>query len=400
MSGKTLVGFGFGPIQSGLFVYEAYRSRNFERLVIAEIVPDLVDALRNSGGTYTINIATGTGIEHRVIEDVEIYNPRVPSDRDMLATAIAGATEIVTALPSVDFFGSGEKGDVVDILHRGLTLKADTSGPQAIIYTAENDNQAAGNLKQRLVAAATPLDETQCLNTVIGKMSGVVADTQRITDENLKPLTDTLSRAVLVEKFNRILISKIQLPGFVQGIDAFEEKLNLQPFEDAKLYGHNAAHALLGYLLWEKGDTFMADALDDPGLVSFVREAFVHESGAALCSKYRGIDPLFTDKELASHVDDLIERMLNPFLRDTVERVTRDPRRKLGWNDRLVGTMRMVLAGGIKPERFSQGAAAALRYLQQEDNRPGEVLLREIWNAAPESSSDVEAILALVLPPR
>jgi len=27
-------------------------------------------------------------------------------------------------------------------------------------------------------------------------------------------------------------------------------------------------------------------------------------------------------------------------------------------------------------------------------------LLREIWNAAPESSSDVEAILALVLPPR
>ena len=399
MSGKTLVGFGFGPIQSGLFVYEASRSGNFDRLVIAEIMPDLVDALRRSGGTYCINIATGSGIEHHVVEGVEIYNPRVPRDRDALVAAVSGATEITTALPSVDVFGSGEQGDVVDVLRYGLTQKDESGGPQAIIYTAENDKRAAEILKQRLDAHATPMDGTQCLNTVIGKMSGVVADRQRIADENLKPLTDTTSSAVLVEKFNRILMSKIRLPGFSRGIAVFEEKRSLVPFEDAKLYGHNAAHALMGYLLREHGRTFMPDALDDPDLVSFVRDAFVHESGAALCSKYGGVDPLFTGDGLAAYVNDLMERMLNPFLRDTVVRVTRDPRRKLGWNDRLIGTMRMVLGAGIEPERFSRGAAAAMRCLQLEDNRPGEVLLPEIWNTAPESSSDVRAVLERIVGP-
>ena len=32
----TFVGFGFGAIQAGLFLYEAYRSGNFGRLVVAE----------------------------------------------------------------------------------------------------------------------------------------------------------------------------------------------------------------------------------------------------------------------------------------------------------------------------------------------------------------------------
>ena len=40
--GKTFVGFGFGPIQSGLFVFEALRSGNFQNLVIAEVDAELI----------------------------------------------------------------------------------------------------------------------------------------------------------------------------------------------------------------------------------------------------------------------------------------------------------------------------------------------------------------------
>ena len=54
---KTVVGFGFGPIQSGLFLHEAEKSGNFARLVVAEIAGDIVHNLRQSGGKYTINIA-------------------------------------------------------------------------------------------------------------------------------------------------------------------------------------------------------------------------------------------------------------------------------------------------------------------------------------------------------
>ena len=68
---------------------------------------------------------------------------------------------------------------------------------------------------------------------------------------------------------------------------------------------------------------------------------------------------------------DLMERMVNPWLNDLVARVIRDPRRKLGWNDRLIGTMRLVLDAGIAPRRFAEGAAAALAIVGGE--------IRDLW---------------------
>ena len=46
MAGHVFTGFGFGPIQGGLLVAEAFGSGNFERLVIAEIDGELVEAVR------------------------------------------------------------------------------------------------------------------------------------------------------------------------------------------------------------------------------------------------------------------------------------------------------------------------------------------------------------------
>ena len=63
MSEHVFVGFGFGPIQSGLFVKEAFASGNFKRIVISEIDQKLVDAVRADGGSYYVNVAKSDGIE-------------------------------------------------------------------------------------------------------------------------------------------------------------------------------------------------------------------------------------------------------------------------------------------------------------------------------------------------
>jgi mannitol-1-phosphate/altronate dehydrogenase len=91
--------------------------------------------------------------------------------------------------------------------------------------------------------------------------------------------------------------------------------------------------------------------------------------------------------------------MTNPLLRDTVERVTRDPRRKLGWNDRLAGTMRIALSAGIEPARFARAAAAALEALREDcaaAGRPADDL-RSLWlgeGAAPAEAARVAALVA------
>jgi mannitol-1-phosphate 5-dehydrogenase len=175
----------------------------------------------------------------------------------------------------------------------------------------------------------------------------------------------------------------------------FEEKDDLLPFEEAKLFGHNATHALMGYALKRDGFAWMADAARVPDLLSLARDAFLEESGVALCRKHRGVDPLFTESGYRAYADDLLDRMLNPHLRDSVDRVTRDPKRKLGWDDRLVGTMRMALSQGVEPARFAQGAAAALDLLRRDDRRPVEVVLDDIWAGAPQTER--KAILQRIL---
>jgi len=365
MSKRTFVGFGFGAIQAGLFLYEAHRSGNFDRLVVAEVMPEQVETLRRNAGRYHLKVATRTGIENHEVTGVEIFNPNVPADRTKLVAAVAEAAEMATALPSVEFYDS-----IAPILAAGFCGKSQP----CVVYTAENHNRAAEILERQV--GSNP--RVQFLNTVIGKMSGVTGK----------------SREFLVEEFNRILISRITLPEFQRGITVFEEKSDLLPFEEAKLYGHNAVHALLGYLANRRGYQFISDAAQDKPLMTLVREAFLKESGGALIARHHGLDPLFTADGYRAYAEDLLERMTNPYLQDRTERVIRDPRRKLGWDDRLIGTMRLALDAGIAPHRFALGAAAAVELLGAQKTMA--VQLNELWPEADQPPGRKAELIRLI----
>ncbi len=358
MTKHIFTGFGFGPIQSGLFVAEAFDSGNFSRIVIAEIDQNLVDAVRQSGGTYYVNVATSNSIEVQQIDNIEIYNPNVPQDKEKLIEAIAQSTEISTSLPSVNFYDTGDNS-VVKLLKQGL----DKSQTAKIIYTAENNNHAAEILEQKVGT----FDNVQFLNTVIGKMSQVVNDPEQIKEKNLKTVVNGFQRAFLVEEFSKIMVTKCNLPGFNPGIEIFSEKTDLLPFEEAKLYGHNAIHALLSFLGAYKGYNNMSQLSDDKQLMQIAREAFIEESGKALVKKYKHLgDELFTPEGFHVYAEDLLARMTNPFLADAIERTARDPIRKLGLNDRIFGTMQLALDNGIEPVNMAKGARAGLWYLLQD----------------------------------
>ena len=351
----TYVGFGFGPIQAGLFLCEAFQSGRFGRLAVVEVLPELVAELRAAGGLYSVNIAHADHVETVRVGPVEVFDPAVDGDRERLAGAVAEAHEIATAIPSATLYKTPGPASLHRILADGL---AQARRP-AVVYAAENHNRAA-EILEAVVHEEHDVRAVQFLNTVIGKMSGLAEDP---AEHGLATVTPQSDRAFLVEAFNRILVSKVRLPGFERGIGAFEEKADLLPFEEAKLFGHNATHALAAYLARLMGIERIADLRDVPGFLPFLREAFLEESGAALIRKWRGVDELFTPQGYREYADDLLERMTNPFLMDTVERVGRDPRRKLGWDDRLIGTMRLALAQRVEPRRYAIGAAAAFAAL-------------------------------------
>ncbi len=360
MGEHVFVGFGFGPIQAGLFAKEAFEGGNFRRIVVAEIDQKLVDAVRSNRGTYYVNVARSDRVETVRIDNVELFNPL--RDKELHA-ALAEATEITTCLPSVRFFDSDKPNSVAALIADGLRARKSDA---TIVYAAENNNHAAEILQQAVgKRLAKPLlPRVQFLNTVIGKMSQVVTDPVEIAARGLAPIAPGIDRAFLVEEFNRILVSKTTIPDFLPGIRVFIEKDDLLPFEEAKLYGHNAIHALLGFIGTLKGYAKMTEIKADARLMHVAREAFIRESGGALIRKYAALgDDLFTEAGYRRYAEDLLERMTNPYLADTVARAGRDVVRKLGVNDRVFGTMALALEHGIEPNNMAMGAMAGIALL-------------------------------------
>jgi mannitol-1-phosphate 5-dehydrogenase len=366
MAGHLFTGFGFGPIQGGLFAKEAFQSGNFARIVVAEIDADLVDAVRANKGSYYVNVAKADGIEPLRIDNVELLNPNVTADRQNLLEVLAQSTEIVTSLPSVNFYGAGKANSVVSLIAEGLK---NSSAEATIIYTAENNNHAAEILEKAISEKNAALSEgkVQFLNTVIGKMSRVVTDPAEIAELKLKTIAPGIERAFLVEQFNRILVSRTQIGGFKPGIKVFIEKDDLLPFEEAKLYGHNAIHSLLGFIGAVKGARSMTELKDDKVVMQIGRDAFLKESGAALVKKYAYLgDELFTEAGFKDFAEDLLIRMTNQYLGDTIARVTRDVVRKLEMDGRIFGTMQLAMEYSIEPQNMALGAIAGIAVLMQK----------------------------------
>jgi hypothetical protein len=287
----------------------------------------------------------------------------------MIVAAIRGADEMATAIPSVTLYAAGGSSSVAAMLAAGVE-----PGRQRVLYASENNNDAAGILRGEIcrLAPAERLRDLDLLDTVIGKMSGVISSAAEMRALGLAPLVDGGDRCVLVEEFNRILVSRVRLPGFRRAIRVFEEKDDLVPFEEAKLFGHNAVHALLGYLAERRGLAAMSDIPGHPDLAALGRRAFLEESGAALVARHAATgEALFTAAGWRSYAEDLLVRMTNPWLADRVERIVRDPRRKLAWGDRFFGAMRVALSQGVEPRTLALGAAAAVDHALRADTGTG-----------------------------
>lgn len=395
---STFVGFGFGAIQGGLFLPEASSSHFFSRLVVAEIDPKTVEQVRKHKGTYFCNIAESDRVRVIKIEGVEIYNPMVLEDRVKLVRAIAEAQEICTALPSFTLYDAGEDS-VAKIICEGLKIKMESHElPSAVMYAAENDSRAASRLRMACQKYLPNLSEEKVVfsETVIAKMCSVVTDPIRIDAEELIPIVEDFPKAFLVEAFNQILIEERQPHGFTRGLKKFHTKEDLDPFAISKFLGHNAIHALLGYLAKEQGIAYMHEAGKQKDLMEMVRSAFIDEAGAGLCKEFSQVsDPLFSEVGFCDYVDDALIRMVNPYLRDPVDRVTRDPVRKLGWEDRLIGSMKLACRAGVEPKILAKGAALALQCACVENKWDSpEIGLDEIWRDISETEqNDIRGLI-------
>ena len=74
------------------------------------------------------------------------------------------------------------------------------------------------------------------------------------------------------------------------------------------------------------------------------------------------------------HIYELVKwRFSNRKLADTVERVARDPLRKLGHEERLVGLIQLLQKNNLSTQSVSRVIAAAMRYHDRNDKSSGKL---------------------------
>lgn len=372
---KKAVQFGAGNIGRG-FLGQLFYESGYETTFI-DVIEPLVNGLNERHG-YPL----------RILDDVSytmsIENVRAihASETERVADALAGADIAATAV------GVPVLPKIAHLIAAGIARRfaAPNAAPLNIIL-CENLLEAGPYLREQVRGHLSPafhaaLDErVGFVEASIGRMVPVMTEVQREEDPLL----------VCVEEYCHLPVDQDGFKGQIPEIKNLQPRGNFAGYVERKLFVHNAGHAVTAYLGYLRGHEFIWQAIGDSTVRAQVGAA-LSETCEGLVRKH-GLDA----QALLNHRDDLLRRFGNRLLGDQVERVARDPVRKLGPRDRLIGAASMCLEQSVPPVNLAFAAAAAIRYDHRSDPAAKTVqeclkreglsgVLREVCKVQPDSA--------------
>ena len=223
------------------------------------------------------------------------------------------------------------------------------------IIACENMVRGTTQLKDHVMAAVADEDKAW-VDAHVGFVDSAV---DRIVPPSASATHDPLE--VTVETFSEWIVDKTQFKGALPTIPGMELTDNLMAFVERKLFTLNTGHAITAYLGKLAGHQTIRDAILDEKIRAVVKGA-MEESGAVLIKRY-GFD---ADKH-AAYIQKILGRFENPYLKDDVERVGRQPLRKLSAGDRLIKPLLGTLEYGLPHANLVKGIAAAMHYRSDQD---------------------------------
>lgn len=329
--GPGLIGCGF----AGQVLHDS----GYE-VVFAARNPAMVDYFNRARG-YRVRLVDGQETRELVVEGVRAVFTGEP---DHAAEEISTADLIITAV------GANNLPNVASLIAAGLERR---SVPVNVLAFENLIN--AGPYLRHLVAGFLPRDYPLATHG----FSGTLVDRavpQRLGD----PAADELL-IFLGEPQSTFVVDGSRLQEPLPIIAGMIVARDYTAWIRRKLYLFSAGHATCAYLGYLKGYHYIHTAIRDPEIRAAVLAAMT-EGQCGLAARY--------GSEVAGNESDLqmiLARFENPALNDPIVRVGRDPQRKLGAEDRLVGAARLAEAAGIRPEKLALAVAAALCFYNPED---------------------------------
>ncbi|MDN0086893.1 mannitol-1-phosphate 5-dehydrogenase [Yersinia nurmii] len=334
--------FGAGNIGRG-FIGKLLADAGAQ-VTFADVNQPLLDEL-NRRKSYQVKVVG----EQARIEEVKNVSA-VHSGSSEVVALIAEADIVTTAV------GPQVLAKIAGIVAQGLVARHQAGNNQPLnIIACENMVRGTSQFKQH-VLATLPEDEKTWVEEHVGFVDSAV---DRIVPPSAEGSTDPL--AVTVETFSEWIVDQTQFKGQPPQIAGMELTDNLMAFVERKLFTLNTGHAIAAYLGQLSGLQTIRDAILDAEIRQVVKGA-MEESGAVLIKRY-GFDP----EKHAAYINKILSRFENPYLHDDVERVGRQPLRKLGAGDRLIKPLLGTLEYHLPHDNLVKGIAAAMSYRSDQD---------------------------------
>jgi len=340
-----IVIFGAGKIARGFVGHLLYVSGY--SFTFIEKSKTVVDLLNEKKG-YTVNVLGNPekntyikGASGILLDDMEKAAEEV-SEADLVFTAVGGKN----------------LSGIVEHLKRGICLRIDKNIEKPLnVITCENWSKPAKILEDGI---KDPSDTA--LNHYINRFVGVTESV--VMRSAIEPTEDELKAdplAVNVQDYWEFPIDRSRLKGDFPDIVGAKLLDNFQGFLDKKFYTYNAANGTVAYIGYLKGYKYLYDAANDEEILKNLKGVY-RETSVALSQKY-GYDL----NDQLEFTKTSLRKLQDKAITDYIERNARDPIRKLGPSDRLVGPARMVMECGIEPVFLAESIAAAMFYDEPQD---------------------------------
>jgi mannitol-1-phosphate 5-dehydrogenase len=334
------VHFGAGNIGRGFVGLLLHRAGY--QVVFADVVDELIDAL-NRTPSYLVKEVGLDSSEERV-DNYRAINSR--RDEPAVIDEIASADIVTTAVgPTVLKF-------VAPVIAEGLRQRPDGAPPLAVMAceNAINATDAlAGHIRSGVADAEWPAVAARAIfaNTAV--------------DRIVPAQSPDAGLDVTVERYFEWAIERPPFGGQEPSIPDATWVDDLAPYIERKLFTLNTGHATTAYHGFVRGIKNFSDALADD-VVRAAVEGVLGETKRLLVAKHE-----FSDEAQQAYVDKVLQRFANPYLPDTVERVGRQPLRKLSRSERLIGPAAELAGRGVRPEHLLATVEAATRFDVPDD---------------------------------
>ncbi|MBE6928668.1 MAG: mannitol dehydrogenase [Ruminococcaceae bacterium] len=343
---KTFVQYGAGNIGRG-FIGALFAKAGYA-VQFVDVNMTVIDAL-NELHQYPVEIVSNAGNRDEIITNVSGVDGR---DANAVIEAIANADAMATAV------GVNIMPRIVPLITSGLKRRWENGNLTPFNIIICENLLDADKLMHKLICEQLTDDEKKTFESCVGLVEASIG-------RMVPVMTDEMRRGdilrVCVEEYCQLPVDAAAWKGELPNIPSLFPYSPFAFFIRRKLFIHNMGHATSAYLGCLKGVDYIWQSVSDP-CVKVIAERAMRESAMALAAEFD-----YPLDKLIEHIDDLLLRFGNVALGDTVARVGRDTKRKLGASDRFAGALKLCDEKGMDNVYIALGAAAALFFKSEND---------------------------------